>query len=87
MAKITVVAVLGSALFLAGCVSSPVQYETRPVQLETPKGIVTCQLYTDDIVLWDRAIDRPETMTVREADQYCREEGQRRLAAPADRPS
>lgn len=64
---------------LTGCLD-PKDMETEPVRVQTPSGIVTCQLYRRDRVLWDRAIHRPETMSVDEADQICREEGQR-LAA------
>lgn len=65
------------ALALSGCVPSPENYETTPVQVQTAKGVVTCQLYSKDIVAWDRAIDRPENMTVKEADAVCQEEGRR----------
>lgn len=65
-------------LALAGCVSSPEAYETEPVELTTPKGTVTCQLYTDEIVLWDRAILWPRTISAAEADAVCKEEGRRR---------
>ncbi|MEL7256683.1 MAG: hypothetical protein AAFN80_02425 [Pseudomonadota bacterium] len=70
-------AVLGSfsTLILAGCAPDPRSFETTPVQVKTAKGIVTCQLYTKERVLWDRAIDRPNNMTVREADDVCRAEG------------
>ncbi len=67
-----------AAIALAGCAPDPRSFETTPVKLETSKGIVTCQLYTKERVLWDRAIDRPENMTVREADDICRAEGVRR---------
>lgn len=66
------------AVVLTGCGGlDPQSYETTPVQLKTPKGIVVCQLYTREQVLWDRAIDRPGTMSVREADDICRAEGLR----------
>lgn len=68
-------------LAVAGCVASPVEYETTPVKVETTKGIVTCQLYTKDLVVWDRAIDRPASMSVQEADGVCRAEGDRRKNA------
>jgi len=62
---------------LAAC-ASPESYETEPVKVDTPIGVVTCQLYTRDLVVWDRAIDRPETMTVSTADAICVNEGQQR---------
>ena len=65
-------------LVLSGCLN-PRDFETEPVKLETSKGIVTCQLYRQDQVLWDRAIHRPNSMSVAEADAHCIAEGQRRL--------
>ncbi|WP_170424797.1 hypothetical protein [Ruegeria arenilitoris] len=65
---------------LAGCIPTPEDLETTPVKVQTPKGEVTCQLYRQDRVTWDRAINFPATkMSVPEADAYCRQEGQRRL--------
>ncbi|MCL6282135.1 hypothetical protein M3P21_01210 [Ruegeria sp. 2012CJ41-6] len=66
-----------AAVLVAGCVPSPENYETTPVQVQTDKGIVTCQLYSKDLVVWDRAIDRPNSMGVQEADAICKEEGKR----------
>lgn len=68
---------------LSACVVSPEVYETEPVELETATGVVTCQLYTDDLVLWDRSIDRPEGMSVTEADAICKAEGERRAKGEA----
>ena len=65
--------------FVAGCSITPESLESEPVLIETPTGIVTCQLYTQSRVLWDRAIGRPEDMSVQEADDVCRAEGIRRL--------
>jgi hypothetical protein len=62
---------------LAACVS-PESYESEPVEIDTPAGVVTCQLYTRDLVIWDRAIDRPDSMSVSTADAICVNEGQRR---------
>lgn len=73
-----VVAVAGAAV-LAGC-SSPAQFESAPVRVETSQGVVTCQLYTPEMVVWDRSINRPNKMDVRTADNICINEG-RRLAA------
>lgn len=65
---------------LSACIPSPEDLETTPVQVQTPKGVVTCQLYRHDRVTWDRAIDFPATrMSVADADAYCRQEGLRRL--------
>lgn len=68
---------LVAAAILSGCASSPQSYESTPVKIETSKGLVTCQLYTRDRVLWDRAIDRPSSMSVKEADSICLAEGKR----------
>lgn len=66
-------------LAFAGCIPSPEDYETTPVEVTTDQGIVVCQLYTLDRVIWDRSMHRPETMSVKEADAACIDEG-RRLA-------
>ena len=68
-----------SPLILSGCMT-PESFETAPVQVATAQGVVTCQLYRRDRVLWDRAIHRPETMSVNTADEICRAEGQRQVA-------
>ena len=65
------------AFILTACVSDPSAYETTPVQVKTTKGVVTCQLYTKERVIWDRAIGRPKTMSVKEADDICLREGTR----------
>ena len=70
-----------TALSLSACVGSPVQYESQPVVLDTTEGKVTCQLYTVDQVIWDRAIDRPGSMSVATADNLCRKEGLRQQQA------
>lgn len=77
--KIT--AVLSTAILLSACAPDPQSFETEPVDVETELGTVTCQLYTERRVLWDRAIDRPKNMSVREADNICRAEGLRRKNA------
>ncbi|MCK8462600.1 hypothetical protein MUY35_01890 [Aliiroseovarius sp. S1339] len=61
--------VLAGAVLLSGCLRS--SYESTPVEVNTPKGKVTCQLYTPDRVQWDEAISKPESMTKREADRIC----------------
>ncbi|WP_264213566.1 hypothetical protein [Leisingera thetidis] len=66
----------GFATALGGCVS-PENYETEPVQIQTSAGVVVCQLYTKDRVLWDRSILRPDSMSVEQADAICRNEGLR----------
>ncbi len=65
-------------LALSGCIDQS-RYETAPVQVKTPKGTVTCQLYKHNQVLWDEATSVPPGMTIREGDQTCINEGKRRL--------
>ncbi|MDQ7262968.1 hypothetical protein NM680_14315 [Paracoccus sp. PS-1] len=64
-------------VFLAACSIDPKDYESEPVTVETAAGPVVCQLYTKNIVRWDRAIQRPSTMSVETADQICLNEGLR----------
>lgn len=68
--------VLIASATLAAC--SPRSFETEPVEVETPAGVVTCQLYTRALTDWDRSISRPDSMSVATADSYCRQEGQAR---------
>ena len=70
-----------AALVVSGCAGDPRSYETTPVQLKSSAGVVTCQLYTREKVLWDRSIDRPANMTVETADNLCRAEGVRQQKA------
>jgi len=62
---------------LAACSIDPKDYESTPVTIETAAGPVVCQLYTREIVRWDRAIQRPESMSVETADKICYNEGLR----------
>lgn len=62
---------------LSACSIDPKDWETEPVAVDTPNGQVICQLYSEDIVRWDRAIERPENMSVETADAYCHNEGVR----------
>ncbi len=69
----------GAALLaLAGCID-PADYETTPVKVETPRGVVVCQLYRERQVIWDEAISIPPGMTIAEGDQICINEGLRRI--------
>ena len=72
---LTLATLAAAALTLAGCVSSPEQYESTPVQIQTDQGVVVCQLYTKERVLWDRSIMRPSGMSVEAADEICRDAG------------
>lgn len=71
------VAIAPAILLLAACSLDPREYESTPVVLQTAAGPVTCQLYTHEQVIWDRAISRPGSMTVETADNLCRQEGAR----------
>ncbi len=80
MQKFTILTALAATVFLAGCLDKA-SFATTPVQVKTPKGVVTCQLYTHEKVLWDEAISAPNGMTIEEADQICIMEGYRVKAA------
>jgi uncharacterized lipoprotein YbaY len=74
----TTATLLIGTVALSAC-ASPRDYETTPVAVSTAHGTVTCQLYTQSQVLWDRSINHPEAMSVETADNVCRAEGTRRL--------
>lgn len=76
MIKHFAIAAFGIAT-LAACSLDPRDYESDPITVQTAQGLVVCQLYTKDIVRWDRAIQRPESMDIRTADNICLSEGQR----------
>ena len=71
---------LVSVTAITGCVGGldKATYATDPVQVETAKGVVTCQLYRHDRVQWDEAIAKPASMSIQEADAVCLNEGYRR---------
>ncbi|MFV0386684.1 hypothetical protein [Paracoccus sp. (in: a-proteobacteria)] len=71
MEKVALLSVF--TVIIAGC--TPKDFWSPPVTLDTPKGPVVCELYTKEIVEWDRAILEPEGMSVEEADKLCVEEG------------
>lgn len=76
MLKITVIAGITSFLALSGCVNRA-SYETAPVKVASPQGVVLCQLYSANIVLWDQAISVPEGMLITTGDSICHNEGLR----------
>ena len=79
MSLIIKLPILGAAsIVLTAC--SLEKYESEPVLLTTEMGLVTCQLYTKDRVLFDKAIDIPEGMAVEVANNLCRTEGERSLS-------
>jgi hypothetical protein len=59
-----------AALLLTGCGPSR-HFETPPVEVLTPEGPVLCQLYSKTFVDWDRAIQKPETMSHDKAKAIC----------------
>ena len=79
MHKMALLTALAGVAVLAGCID-PADYESTPVQVQTAQGVVTCQLYTNERVLWDRAISAPAGMSIQQADNVCISEGNRRLA-------
>jgi hypothetical protein len=40
---------------------------------------VTCQLYTPDSTIWDRAVFAPKGLSIPNANQICVNEGLRRM--------
>ena len=74
--KVSLLASCAAVLALSGCID-PVNYETEPVEVKTPKGVVVCQLYTRERVLWDEAISVPAGMSIEEGDAICLIEGKR----------
>jgi len=68
---------MGAFVAVSACVPDPRAYESEPVELQTSGGVVTCQLYTRERVIWDRSINRPSNMSVEQADEYCQAEGLR----------
>ncbi len=71
------VGLLAALIVVSGCVQDPRQYESPPVTVTVAKGKITCQLYTKELIYWDRATDWPRSMTVEEADAVCLEQGKK----------
>jgi ABC-type uncharacterized transport system auxiliary subunit len=78
MRTLTLITALTGTAILAGCTIDPQDHATTPVQVQTAQGIVTCQLYTKENVIWDEAISAPAGMSIQQADRICKAEGQRR---------
>jgi hypothetical protein len=68
---------LSMGIFALGA-CSPRDLETQPLEVSTAEGIVVCQLYTTDLVYWDRSVGRPEGMSSQEADAVCVDAGRQR---------
>ena len=65
------------ALFtITGCANKK-EHETTPIRLKTPEGLVVCQLYALDLIMWDTSITRPKSMSKEMADKICIAEGAR----------
>lgn len=77
MSEISLLVGAATILTLSGCIELE-SYETAPVSVSTPQGVVTCQLYTANRVLWDEAIRVPKGMSINTGDAICRAEGSRR---------
>ncbi|WGI23169.1 hypothetical protein [Amylibacter sp. IMCC11727] len=77
IAPLTRLTAVAALLGTAACVDQSA-YETAPVAVTTEQGVVTCQLYTQRHVLWDRATHVPAGMTIERGDEICRQEGERR---------
>jgi len=69
---------LMAVLVVAACADAKQPWESAPVTVTTDHGPVTCQLYTEKAVLWDRATARPAGMTDNAANRVCRAEGEMR---------
>jgi hypothetical protein len=69
MYKIILSLACGTCL-LGGC--APVEvYKTEPVQIQTTRGLVKCQLYLHHIVYLDEAISWPDGVDQSYADRQC----------------
>ena len=65
------------ALFtVMGCANKK-EHGTIPIRLKTPEGLVVCQLYALDLIMWDTSITRPKSMSKETADKICVAEGAR----------
>ena len=79
MSVVKITAITTLAFALSACSLDPKSHETAPVQVQTPKGIVTCQLYTEKTTIWDRATAVPAGMSIKEGDAICKAEGAKGL--------
>lgn len=77
MSKLSLLIGTAAVLALSGCIELE-SYETEPVSVSTPQGVVDCQLYTANRILWDEAIRVPTGMSIKTGDAICRAEGNRR---------
>ena len=78
MNKLMLTSALIATTVLAGCDwYDNRNIETPPVTVKTQYGPVICQLYREDIVWFDRAWVKPETMPTNIANEICQAEGKR----------
>ena len=65
------------ALFIiTGCANKK-EHETTPIRLSTPEGLVVCQLYSLDLIMWDTSITWPKSISKETADKIRIAEGAR----------
>lgn len=69
--KILSILVIG--ILLASC--SKKSFETPVVVIPTDLGLVSCQLYTPSLTMWDEAVDHPIEMSKATADGFCKGAG------------
>lgn len=69
---------IGTAVTLAGC--SKASMETEPVMVDTPMGVVTCQLYTPSLLLWDTVISLPPGLSYDSGVDICKDAGRKQRA-------
>ena len=53
------------------------EHETTPIRLNTPEGLLVCQLYALDFIMWDTSITRLKSMIKETANKICISEGAR----------
>lgn len=76
--RLQILTTLFGIVFISSGCTDPAYFETPPVEVETTRGSVTCQLYWPEETTWDQAVLAPPGMSIPEADQICRNEGLRR---------
>ena len=57
------------ALFIITRCANKKEHEMTPIRLNTPEGLVVCQLYALDLVMWDTSITRPKSTSKETADK------------------
>lgn len=75
MNTITALLALAAVTTVAGCTINRAAYATNPVEVLTPQGIVTCQLYSKGTTIWDEAVAAPPNLSLTAAHNICKREG------------